>query len=67
MASDPWPALANVFGLGASHHSCTGTRPFTDHDGFDLGDPCQAASRRILGAGWPARPGNLSAVLDEEG
>ena len=40
---------------------------FIDHDGFDLSDPYQAASRRILGAGWPAMPGNISAVLAEEG
>jgi uncharacterized protein YndB with AHSA1/START domain len=45
----------------------SGTRLFIDHDGFDLSDPYQAASCRILGTGWPAMPGNISAVLGEEG
>jgi hypothetical protein len=41
----------------------TGTRLFIDHDGFDLSDPYQAASGRILGAGWPGMPGRISAVI----
>jgi hypothetical protein len=29
---------------------------FIEHDGFDLSDPYQAASRRILGAGRISEP-----------
>ena len=43
----------------------TGTRLFIHHDGFDLSHPYQAASRRILGAGWPAMPGRISDVIGE--
>ena len=43
-----------------------GTRLFIEHDGFDLSDPYQAASRRILGAGWPAMPGRIPAIIDEQ-
>jgi uncharacterized protein YndB with AHSA1/START domain len=45
----------------------TGTRLFIEHDGFDLSDPYQAASRRILGTGWPGMPGRMSAVIAEPG
>jgi hypothetical protein len=38
------------------HTEGTGTRLFIEHDGFDLSDPYQAASRRILGAGRISEP-----------
>lgn len=36
-----------------------------EHDGFDLSDPYQGASRRILGHGWPTMPGRIGTLLSE--
>jgi uncharacterized protein YndB with AHSA1/START domain len=41
----------------------TGTQLFILPEGFDLRDPYQAASRRILGTGWQAMPGRMSAAI----
>jgi uncharacterized protein YndB with AHSA1/START domain len=41
-----------------------GTRLFLTHDGFDPGDPYQAASRRFLGSGWPGVLGAIGRVLE---
>lgn len=43
----------------------TGTRLFLAHEGFDSGDPYQAAARRIMGGGWAGIPGRISQVVAE--
>lgn len=42
----------------------TGTRLFLAHEGFDPGDPYQAAARRIMGGGWPGVGARIARVLD---
>lgn len=41
----------------------TGTRLFLAHEGFDPGDPYQAAARRIMGGGWAGMPARISEVV----
>ena len=41
-----------------------GTRLFLAHEGFDPGDPYQAASRRIMNDGWRGIPAQISKVID---
>lgn len=43
----------------------TGTRLFLAHEGFDSGDPYQAAARRIMGGGWAGVPGRIAQVAAE--
>jgi uncharacterized protein YndB with AHSA1/START domain len=43
-----------------------GTRLFLEHDGFDPGDPYQAAARRIMGDGWPRALGGIGAAIEAD-
>jgi uncharacterized protein YndB with AHSA1/START domain len=41
-----------------------GTRLFLAHEGFDPGDEYQAASRRIMGGGWPGVFAGIARVVE---
>jgi uncharacterized protein YndB with AHSA1/START domain len=41
-----------------------GTRLFLAHEGFDPGDPYQAAGRRLMDGGWRGIPARISEVID---
>jgi uncharacterized protein YndB with AHSA1/START domain len=42
-----------------------GTRLFLAHEGFDPGDPYQAAARRLMGGGWQGAAGRIAQVIKE--
>lgn len=42
-----------------------GTRLFLAHEGFDPGDPYQAAARRLMGGGWAGVGGAIARAIAE--
>jgi uncharacterized protein YndB with AHSA1/START domain len=41
-----------------------GTRLFLAHEGFDPGDPYQAAARRFMGSGWQGAGERIARVIE---
>lgn len=42
-----------------------GTRLFLAHEGFDSGDPYQAAAHRLMGGGWRSAGARIGHVIEE--